>query len=905
MKKHALLIAEKPSVSQAISDAYDKIKDSYEYDIDFMSAAGHLVGLIEPNEYKAEWGTPWKKEVLPIIPDKWITKVTNPKFYNPLKEAWESGDYDLVINAGDAGREGQLIQELIYRSIGIDKPILRFWADDNTEKTIIKALNNLKPNEDYQGLTDASLLRLYFDWLLGMNFSRAASLSLNRGSSLGRVMTPTLAMIVERDKEIDDFKPVPYYELEGRFDKGFVGYLLNPSPIKDLNSTAFSDKNALVLLADSIEKSGKVSDVKQEEKIKKAPTLYNLSDLQKDMSAKYKYTPAETLATAQSLYEKKFLSYPRTESKCITTEQEKEMPSLLSKLQELSNFKTVIEGILSDDEAMKRALSSKKYVDNKKVSDHPALLPTEEIPNIDGLSEKEKNVYVAVVKRLLSIFLNPYKTLSTVMLISVGEHTFKANGSVILDMGWKELYKSDKGDEEEKENSLPNLSVGDDVTITSTKVLSKETSAPKRYTTGTILSAMETAGKQLDDEELEKVLRECAGLGTAATRADILVKLEAKNYINVTSSGAIVSTDEGRELIQALSGQEIVSPELTARWEKKLKQVEIGEASYDSFYEFMIGYVDTRTKKLLTLSPIGPYRKVIGKCPICKKDFLSLGTFYCCEDFLVKNEAGERACKMALPNKFGGKKTADGKIVSATPLSETDIKALIDGLETKPKNFVWKDGKKSRTSLILNENFEISFPKPSSYGKCPKCGGEVYRGKKGGFYCINATNKDESKRCNFLLYNFVGKSMIQDNQIRELLEYGVTQENIKITFKSGKKSPACRLKLEETEEYGWRVQLVEPEVNATCPMCKGRVQKKGFYYQCENFGNSCKFKISADYHDNPISEEELNKLIAGGKIKKRIKGVGKNGKKYDFDSTIFLKKDKDKGYVIDYVKDKK
>ena len=898
--KTALLIAEKPSVSSAIESVYEKIKDKLDYDITFTSAAGHLLGLKDPNEYSEEWGTPWRKEVLPMIPENWETKIINEKFYKQIKDLWTSNSYDVVINAGDAGREGQLIQELIYESLGVNVPILRYWADDTTEKGITKALLNMKSNDEYKGLRDASFLRMYFDWLVGMNFSRSTSLALDRSSSLGRVMTPTLAMIVNREKEILTFKPVKYFELEGAFEKEITALLLNPSQDKTLPSPyAFLSRSQVDQIMRGLGDEGVIKEVKKEDKIEKAPTLFNLSDLQKYMASHYKYMPAETLSIAQSLYEKKYLSYPRTESKCITKEQARDMKMLLKKLSFLSGFEEIVSKALEDDIYIDNVLSSKKYVDDNKVSDHPALLPTDELPNFEELNEKEKNVYKEVLLRLISIFYPPYKTKKTTIIIGVGEYDFKTTGTVIVDIGWKKLYER-----ENNEKILPKVSEGEKLKLLKKNLLTKETNAPSRYTFSTILSAMETAGKTLDDEELEKVLMASAGLGTAATRAEILTKLGKKGYTYLQGT-TLRPTDMGIELIDALSGQDIVSAELTAKWEQKLKQIETNELDYDTFYKFMVGYVRKTTTDLLNLERLGPFRKKLGECPKCKRDFISVGTFACCEGFLEKDESGNKLCSFALPFRFGGVKDKYGNVKNSTPLSETDLKNLISGLPTKPKKFTWKDGKKTETSLILKPDFTIGFPTPEPVGKCPECGGDVMKSKK-GYYCKNAVG--DSPSCTFLLYPVIGKTELKEEHIRDILEKGETEEKIKITWKSGKRSPFASPIILERVESGYRLapKPFVPEKVCDCPYCEGgEIRKMPFSYECSNKEEGkCRFNVFSTYGGAELTPEDIKKMVNGETVTKKVTFKDKNdkSKKNTFNSTLCIEKGAEGNYIITYKK---
>lgn len=901
MTKSALLVAEKPSVCEAIREVYEKIKDRLDYDITFTSAAGHLLGLKDPGEYSDDWGTPWKKEVLPMIPSHWYTKVINQKYYDKIKELWDNNSFDVVINAGDAGREGQLIQELIYESIGVNVPILRYWADDTTERGITKALMNMKSNDEYKGLRDASYLRMYFDWLVGMNFSRSTSLSLDRSSSLGRVMTPTLAMIVNRELEISGFKPTQYFEIEGSFEGDFTALLLNPSQDKSLPTPyAFLSEKEMLNIYRTLEgkDEGIVKEVKKEDKVEKAPTLFNLSDLQKYMAKTYKYSPSDTLNIAQSLYEKKFLSYPRTESKCLTKEQARDMKILLSKLSFLPGYEEQVNKAIENDGLFNSVIKSSKYFDDKKVSDHPALTPTEVLPELSELNEKEKNVYLEVFKRLLAIFYPPFKTKKTTVVILVDKYDFKCSGSTIVDMGWKTLYKTDI-----KEKILPKLNEGDKIKLLGVKYSSKETTPPSRYTLSTILDAMETAGKVLDDEELEKVLKECAGLGTAATRAEILTKLEKKGYI-FTQKTVLRPTDMGIELVKALSGQDIISPELTAKWEKNLKQVENGELDYDTYYKFMVGYVKKKTLELLELKRLGPYKKVLGDCPKCKRKFISVGSFACCEGFLEKNENGEKACDFALPFKFGGVKDKFGNVKNSTALSETDIKDLISGLPTKPKKFTWSSGKKSETSLVLKDDFTIGFPTPTSVGKCPNCGGEVMKSSK-GYYCSNATG--DSPSCDFLLYPMIGKTKIDEPLVRDILAKGESEKALRIEWKSGKRSPYSTPIIIEHTENGWRLapKPFVPEKVCECPYCSGgEIYKMPYTYECSNIkAEKCCFKVNNTYGGAVITVKDFTKMLGGETVTKSVSFPDKNDKKKKntFDSKLCIKQGDD-GYLITYKK---
>lgn len=887
----ALFCAEKPSFMIEAQKAYNKIKDKLPYDIDFTCAAGHLIGLCEPDEYGQEWGQPWQKEVLPMVPEQWLTKVINSKFYKNIKDMWESNSYDVVINAGDPGREGQLIQHLIYNELNVNVPILRFWCEDTTEKGLSKAFLNMKPDEEYKGLTDASYLRLYFDWLVGMNFSRATTLSLGRTVRVGRVMTAVLSMIVNRELEIKNFKPKDYYVLEGTFNSSngvsYKGTLINPNPTDDLPTPyAFFDKALIENIKNSLSSTGIIEEVSQKDNISYAPTLYNLSDLQKFCSSQYGYDPAQTLALAQELYEQGFLSYPRTDSKHITTEQAKEVKGLFSSLSSIGEFTKLIDAIMNNQPIYEKILTSKRYVNNSKVSDHPALLPTEKVPDVYALPERQRNVYMAVVKRFLSIFMPPHVTTTLTIITRLGDNEslkFRTTETKLKQIGWKMLYPN-KSEKKEDNGPSPLLTLTKDMTVVSpsTDILDKQTSAPNRYNSSTILDAMETAGRQLTDEELEKVLMECAGLGTPATRAEILTKLYDYKYITKKST-TIYPTQEGLELVEALKGHNITSPELTAQWEKRLKEVENGVITYDKFYSVMLMYIKNETSALLGLTYIGPFSELLGKCPICKDDFLSFSQFYACNSYFTKDEQGNRKCGFALPKVFGKK-----------DLTLSDVKELIAGRTTKKKKFIWKDGKTSESSLTLIDG-KLAFAKEEKkvYGSCPLCGNDVYKGK--GFYCKMAATKDEqgNRKCSFSVYPAIGKTNITDAVVSQVIKNGISDKEVKVTWNSGKSISG---KVIFDDQYRLTIKPFEAVELCPCNKCVGgTVMEEKFYYKCNHLPptGSCELQIPKTYYGTPLTRQDAMDLMNGKSITKSIAYNGKSSKK-----KLTLVRDPEKGYII-------
>lgn len=906
--KKALLITEKPSVTAAIKRVYESIKDELPYRADFASAAGHLVALCDAEEYRPEWGKPWNKDVLPIIPEEWKKKVINYRFFDDIKKKYDSGNYDFIINAGDAGREGQLIQCLIYEMLGVNIPVMRYWADDTTERTIEKSLKNLIPNDKFSGLSDASYLRMYLDWLIGINFSRAITLSLDRLCKVGRVMTPTLKMICNREEEIENFRPVNYYEVKTKFHymsgEAYAGSCLSDEdgPTK----YAFKSRNDAYKVMNAIKgERGQILDITENDVSEKAPALFNLTDLQKACASRYGLAPKRTLELAQSLYEKQFISYPRTESKCITSEGAGEIPSLLNKLREISVIEPYINRAFSDNENMKQVLRSKKYVDNAKVSDHPALLPTMVVPDIDKLSDAERNVYMLIVRRLVAIFLPPHVTTKTAVTTSVFGNNgvlykFYSTGKVIKENGWKDVYAEDEKREKETETVLPKMEVNGSSEVVSSEVLERSTTPPLRYTDSTILTAMETAGKMVDDEEYEKILMECSGLGTPATRADILEKLLSDNYV-VKEKKFLVPTPEGRQLIRSLGKSVLTSPELTAKFEKYLKDIELNKVSYNSFYKIILEFVKNGTEEFLKLPSIGAYMEVLGTCPLCKsREFVNLSKFYACKGYLEKTESGEHTCSFFLPKEFLSKK-----------ITAKDAIKLINGEPTDKKSFVLPDGKNIKTSLVLNrvrdeekqtELLRLSFPKKEypEVGRCPDCGGKVLKGK--GFFCENWRKKGDGKEhlCDFVVSAKIGVTDVTVEQMREMLEYGETKSDARVRFPN--QNTATGKLVIDKERHFVRLKPFEPKPitpAVKCPCCvDGFLLETQWYYECSNKLKSvgCDFCVPKTICKVPVTTEELATMTSpiGSKVHKTGL-VNKSGDKWDSDIRII--KDEKRGYV--------
>lgn len=695
-----LLIAEKPSLCKAIKEAYESIsKPSFK--ADFFALHGHFMEAKEPDEYKAEWGKPWKKEVLPMIPDKFVYNVKSDckKDYKTLKETIEAGGYDRLVNCCDAGREGEAIYWTLVNSIKAASKIKskRLWAQDTTVETLSKALQDLieyDDSEDLRNLRDSSLCRIEFDWLVGMNLSRATMMATRTKASVGRVKSPTLNIVVQRDLEIANFVPKDYFEVVGHFD-GYKGTWFNPKT----KETSFSDKSKAQALVKKCGKSGIIHEVKKEKVTTNAPAPYSLAELQKEANKAYGFTASQTLDLAQSLYENhKILSYPRTESRALSTALAKEIPDLLKALKDVPEVSKQVNMILQDPSRIKKVCSSKKYVDNKKVTDHHAIINTKVKPNLTKLSDKEYKLFILVIKKFVAIFMDPYVTNKTTIITDVDNEKFKTVGSVVDTLGYKELYRGETIDKDE-EDLLPNLNKGDTVNVKKMEILSKQTTPPAYFTDAALIEAMQHAGKFVDDEKMKEILDDAKGIGTSATRAGIIDDLIKKDFL-VRNKKTIRATEFGIATIKSLDGKNVISPALTAAWEEKLQNIENGTITASAFKHDMENYIHAETSAHLLITKSGSTntKEVIGICPKCGKNVIMTSKYVMCSTYKKENDGN---CDFITPI-----------VIAGTKIPQAEFRKLLNGERTKKMRFTSKNGKPFDAYLEPDQDpgkFKFSF----------------------------------------------------------------------------------------------------------------------------------------------------------------------------------------------------
>lgn len=691
----ALLIAEKPSVMRDIQNAYRKM--THPDQIDFTCLAGHAVRLNLPKEYESR--PEWAKRSfnnLPMIPKPFEYAVIGDKvtMYNDIVRKLKSGNYDYVINACDPAREGQLIFHAFFDTTGIKLPAKRIWLKDTTEPTIQKELLNLIDESDHKltYLTQSSKLRSYFDWLVGINFSTGLSLASNSNIAVGRVMTPTLKLTVDRELEIRNFKPESFFTLQAEFS----GYVGNYSPEKEAK---FATRKEINNFVSSLEKKGVITNVERKTEKKKAPSLFDLQSLQAEASRIYGYSMSQTLKIAQRLYEqKKVLSYPRTDSQFLTTALTKEFANRIKPLLSIPELAPLAREVLSDSACFDRVAKDKSYVNDAKVSDHYALIPTGVVINMSELDKEERNIFELVSRKFLSIFLSPLVVEKSVIETLVNEkYRFLTNGSIVKDQGFTRAYTVKSND-----TVLPNVKKGEVRDVTEYKVQAKKTKPPLRFTDGTLGVAMENAGRFSSNKDLAKILKESKGIGQPSTRGSIIDKLLKKEWLKYDKKN-IIPTESGIELIQALGAHQITSVDLTAVWESRLVSVENGDLSANDFYKQMIGYVASECSKLPALKmalkssqshSASRKSESLGKCPSCGESFLSGQKYYLCSKY-------KDGCSFIF-----------GKTYQGASISKTEAKKIIAGKHTKVLQFTFASGKAGEGTLFYDKgrnNISISF----------------------------------------------------------------------------------------------------------------------------------------------------------------------------------------------------
>jgi DNA topoisomerase III len=724
-----LIIAEKPDQGSTLASIFKNKKQNGFIEVfpneTFPNGAyvtwaiGHLCQLVNPETYEPGWKK-WSLDNLPMIPNQFQYEVTKDKVkqFSVIQKLVNNPAVTEIIHAGDAGREGELIIRNILRITGCKKPMKRLWISSLTANSIRDGFNKLLDEDYTRNLYFEAYTRACADWVVGMNASRLYSLLLQKQGfsdvfSVGRVQTPTLALIVKRELEIENFKSEPFWEVIGHFNidgKKYSGKWQN-----DGESRVKTKEMAEKVAAFCREKPAEVSDVISERKEFFPPLLYNLSALQAEANKRYKFSPKKTLDVLQKLYQKGNVSYPRSDSRYVTKEEANTFPEILTKLSHINGydkfFPLPVESIAEN----------KRYVNEKKVTDHYAIIPTEQIPNVERLDPDEKKLYDLIVTSLIAAhYSKAIAEYTTVTTLVDGRAVFQSKGKVQIDEGWRKVINQK---EKEDEPALPLLAKGEQGRTTKVDVKESQTQPPKRYTEGQLITLMKTAGKHIEDKEMEKILSKTEGLGTEATRAGIITMLKDRKYIDVTKN-LVYATSKARILIEAIGEEILASPEMTAKWEQKLKEISEGSASPKNFME--------QTNKMvyhLISSGVGhsanwvfsedvrenftPSKKMtkgkggtkLGNCKKCDGSIVDKGSFYGCSNY-QKNQ-----CNFTISKKILGKNITQKNIKLLLTEGKTE---LIEGFTNKDKTFNARlslDEQDKRVKFLFEEQSSKSVTK--------------------------------------------------------------------------------------------------------------------------------------------------------------------------------------------------
>ena len=948
----SLIITEKPSVAVEfakvlqVSGRKDGYIENDKYVITWC--VGHLVGMVYPESYDEKYKK-WKLEDLPFLPKDYKYDVIKEvaKQYDIVHGMLHREDIDRVYWAGDSGKEGQTIEENIRNFGGVREGMeeLRVWIDSQTEEEILRGIREAKPMSEYANLGNSGIMRTIEDYAMGINFSRVMSVKygnlLNDAAgttsytaiAVGRVMTCVLGMVVIREREIRNFKETPFYRVVGSFtDAGIEGewkavegskYFQSPLLYKENGFKEEKDANALIDLC-----TGKEAKVKALEKSiskKRAPLLFNLAELQAECAKRFKISPDETLQIAQDLYEKKLTTYPRTDARVLSTPVAKEIYKNLSKLKGYETVAPYVEHILQTKAYA--SIAKTAYVDDSKVTDHYAIIPTGQLTELNKLDSLQRSVFELICRRFLSIFYPAAEYQNVKLTVGVEKEEFFASAKVLKSPGYLEVAGIPKkkttvnaddienadgnpfGDEEEGKTADPQvlleladrLNVGDVIEVGGYAIRYGKTSPPKRYTSGSMVLAMENAGQLIEDEELREQIKGC-GIGTSATRAEIIKKLIRIGYLNLNKKTQILTPENLGEMIVEvvnLTVPALLNPQMSASWEKGLDGITRGTVDFWDYRTKLEDFIRKETLKMIDQNlrleladrisefagknarGIGARKKIGVKCPLCEGELVTTPFGFGCTNY----KQDKSGCNFNI-----------GEIAGITP-SEEQVKILFENGHTETiRGFKSKAGKKFDAALKLektedgkvNITFDFADVEPEILPDvtCPACGGQLVK-KSFGYGCANYNPENENS-CRFAIGTIAGKTLSAAN-VKQLLTDGKTETLRGFKSKSGKKFDACLI-LEKDENGKPIVNFDFENVEAkkvkdvSCPLCGGDIIVNSWGFGCSNYDkekeDSCRFSIGK-MAEKSLTEANVKELLTNG-ITGTIRGFkSKTGKKFD------------------------
>ncbi len=916
----ALIIAEKPSVAGDIAKAlggFVKHEDYFESDQFVLSSAvGHLLELVCPEEFEAKKGK-WSFAHLPVIPPHFgLNPIErNENRLKVLARLIKRKDVDALINACDAGREGELIFRHIVRHTKATQPVQRLWLQSMTAAAIRDGFTRLRSDQDMRPLADAATCRSEADWLVGINGTRVMTAFNSKGggfnkTTVGRVQTPTLAILVEREEKIRKFVSRTYWELIGTFGAAAGDYtgrwfdekFTKPSNGKETDEALRAERiwdqaQAAAIQAKCLGKPGIVTE-ESKPSTQLSPLLFDLTSLQRDANRRFGFSAKNTLAIAQSLYEKhKVLTYPRTDSRALPEDY---LPTVNTTLGAMAGtaYQTFADAILQQGWVR----PNKRIFNNAKVSDHFAIIPTNVAPK--GLTEPEQKIYDMVARRFLAVFYPAAEYLITTRITRVEGEPFKSEGKVLTKAGWLEVYGRDAAAEAaEGGTTLVPVQSGEQVQTKEIELKQAQTKPPPRFSEATLLGAMEGAGKMVEDEELREAMAE-RGLGTPATRAAIIEGLITEEYIYRQAS-ELVPTGKAFMLIALLRGlgiPELSRPELTGEWESKLKQMEHGRLSRP---EFMAQIADMtrrivdRTKAFQGDEVPGDFGQLQTPCPKCGGTIKENYRRFQCSQ-----------CDFSAP-KFLSSRLMEGKEVEE--LIQKRMVGPLQGFRSK-KGFPFAAILKLNAEHKVEFDFgnankedgtetEVDFTGKESLGPCPKCQARVFENGM-NYICEKAVGK--GRTCDFRTGSIILQQPIDANQVKKLLSAGRTDlldkfiskkngrafkaflvlgKDGKVSFEFEKREPKGKgAKAAKEAEPAVKLDFTGQEPLGKCPKCGGQVFEGPKDYLCEKSQaekKPCKFKTGKVILQQPIDRAQMVKLLGGGRTELLTQFVsGKTGRNF-------------------------
>jgi len=886
-----LIIAEKPSVARDIALVIGATMKKQGYlegaGYKVTWCFGHLVELANPSVYDPSWER-WDLSTLPMLPGSFELTIREDakEQFETIKRLLHDPATHTVVNACDAGREGELIFRYVYEKAGATTPIKRLWIASLTEEAIRDGMANLMPGRDFDNLCQAARARSEADWLVGLNATRAITLTVREAMrgvkvptlSVGRVQTPTLAMVVNRQREIRAFTPTDYFTICGEFALSGKKEDLKASMVQatgERETVRYHTREEAEVIRQALSATGAPATLTQlgvTGGVKNPPPLFDLTLLQRVANNRLGFSAQQTLDIAQRLYEThKVLTYPRTDSRFITPDMVEGLSARVDAVKAYDRTGALATGFVVPDKPGARVVNA------AKVTDHHAILPTEVTPR--NLSEQEEAIYVLVATRMLAALSPPAKTATTSAWVELEGKVFYARGVEILEKGWLAIEEEKARANEEQNGVLPQgLREGMAFEDARVSLLEGKTRAPSRLSEASLLGAMESAGTYVDEEELAAALGE-RGLGTPATRAQVIEKLIGRGYIE-RQGKFIDATELGESLIEALSSFEnLISPQLTAKWEKAIANIEEGTVSRPEF----ITQVEVLTKAFTahfiksppTLAIAMP--EPVAACPLCQRA-------------VHMNERGV-FCEQA---RAGGCSLIFARAVAGKTLSENQVKKLLTkGTTGELKGFVSKAGKKFSAALVLKTHedgntrpaFDFGREEEVAVGSCPTCSAEVRMDGR----VVRCT------ACEFGFWRTVAKKQLTQDDVKLLLTMGRTAYTEGFVSKAGKKFGASLVLDVGGEKARLDFDFERPTVSiGPCPACSGEMHHDGKVLTC----NACGVKFWGNIARKTLTETQLKTLLVDKKLPKTGGFTNRKGEK--FEAALVLEEDSTRGWRISF-----